>query len=419
MLDIARRIVSARAAAAVFSLAANLLALHLLSSEQYSLGSVAIASAAVALPILYQPFSKFVLVTGRWTEIGGLFWRLQPITSLLVVAAAACFMIYGSISLSIAMSAAAFAISQGWKEFCGEVARSMGDLRRMRDLYVYDAITTAILSGVMLIVVPRAEVFLVCSASSSAFWSIFLTPFSRFDVVGKIGLSRIAPVYRYSAGISITTFLNSSALALGRAAIKRASPPELSGAIQFLLDVLQKVIALIASSTLSAVVPEARNRPVSSLVPTVVAILLASLGGLIVLSIGVIASPIPLSSDTSSIPVVVALSCVIYTWSVRYKGSVLDMPLVSSQRYAFLVVPGAAAALGIVVFLATLPMNVIEFMWAMAMAMLAGGAVSAVVSRLVGLVDGRALIWMLFLPVSVAGLLAASGSIASVPALQP
>lgn len=401
MLDIARKIVTARALAAVFSLIANLVALRLLSSEEYGTGSVAIATAAVSLPIVYQPFSKYVLVSGQWAEIGGLFWRLQAPVSLVVLGAAACFSLSTNNSLSLAVSAGVFAISQGWKEFCGEMARSMGDLRRMRDLYVYDALATAILTVAGLLIAPTAEMFLLSSALSSAFWSIALTPYSKLGAAGRVRLAAVIPVYRYSTGVSVTTFLNSSTLALGRTAIRHASPPELVGAIQFLLDVLQKVVALMASSTLSAVIPEARRRPVATLVPIAAGILGVSLLVMFGLALLVVSSPIPLSPGTSAVPAGTAMVCAVYAWANRYKGSVLDMPLLSSRDYAFLIVPGAVSTLGLVAVLSTLSLGAVGFMQGAVMAMLVGGAVSGFIAHRVALVGRTAVIWMVLTPVVV------------------
>lgn len=398
MLAIARRILVARAAAAIFSMASNIIALRMLPGDEYAKGAVAIAGAAIALPIFFQPFSKYMLVTGRWASTGGLFWRLQPVSAAAIVLIATGLSAASGLSFGLVLSAAIFSISQGWKETCGEMSRSMADISRMGRLYVGDAVTTALLTVGALYVTPTAEMFLLSSAVSSVAWSLFLTPFPRLGWQNKIHLSAILAIYRYSVGLSIATFLNSSTIAVGRMAIKQASPAELAGAIQFLLDLLQKVIALMASSLLSAAIPEARRRSVSGLLPAMTAVLLFALVGLICLSWAVVVMPIGVPSQVGGLPLGLAALCALYAWVNRYKGSILDMPLISSETKSFFVTAGAVISLGIVSLLSKLHLDVPNFMlWASA-AVGFGGTTSAALAWRFGLIEWRDLFYVVTIP---------------------
>ena len=401
MLAVARRILLARAAAAVFSLASNLIALRMLPGDEYARGAVSIASAAIALPIFFQPFSKYVLVSGRWESVGGLFWRLQPAFSIVVILIGSGMAVASGLSLGLALCAAFFAVSQGWKEFCGEMSRSMGDISKMGRLYVGDSITTALFAALALYINPTAEMFLLSSSLSSVAWSLVLTPFPRFEWKAKDIFSTLVSVYRYSVGLSIATFLNSSTIAIGRLAIKQASPVDLAGAIQFLLDLLQKVIALMASSLLSAAIPEARRRKVSSLLPAMTAVLLVALAGLFCLSFAVVFVPVGLPTEMGALSSGTAALCALYAWTNRYKGSILDMPLVASETRSIAVIAGATLTFAGVSLLSTLHLGLQNFMLLASAAIILGGVMSAVIARGFGLIRWRDLTYVVVIPVAL------------------
>lgn len=398
MLNVARKILIARAAAAVFSVATNLIALHYLSEEEYARGAVAIAGAAVALPVLYQPFSKYVLVTGKWVRIGGLFWRLQFLTSAATLLVAIFISLLFDLSIGLVLSASFFSISQGWKEFCGEMARSMGNIQRMGWLYINDALVTAALTLLFLIEQPKAELFILSSAISSFFWSLYFTPFGRIRSPRTAIFGSLCAVYRYSYGVSAATFLNSSTLAVGRAAIKQFSPAELVGAIQFLLDILQKVVALLASSLLSAAIPEVRKGSVSALILPMVGVFLGALVGMIALSLFIAALPSGFLLGVDDFPWQLAVICGVYAWANRFKGSIFDMPLISDEKQSFFVIAGALTSFSLIVLLSRSGLSLIEFMIWSIFSLMLGGLVSAIIARRIGIIEYREIAYMLILP---------------------
>lgn len=403
-LSIASRIFAARAVAAAFSVAASWVGLRLLSSEEYATSSVAIASSAVLLPIFFQPFAKFVLVSGEWQRVGRVFWLLQPAFVALILGGSAAVAALG-LSTGVAVSAAVLAISQGWKEFCGELARSMGDVKKMSKLYVLDAATTTVATAISLSIWPKAETLLLSSAVSSAFWSTRYTPFKSFQLKGPLRFSELVPIYRYSIGISVATFINSSMLTIGRAAIKSASSAELMGAIQFLLDILQKSVALIASSLLSAVIPEARRAPLATMVRPLLILMVIALAALAVLSFGMTLFPL-LDRSLANVSFPIAACCATYVWANRYKGVMLDMPLIASKQHSAYVIPGAVMGICSVLFLAQLKLEVVHFMLAGSTAILLSGSIGALLAKRLGLLDSRHTFMIAVIPFVVAALTA-------------
>ena len=78
MLAIARRILVARAAAAIFSMASNIIALRMLPGDEYAKGAVAIAGAAIALPIFFNRSQSTCSLPGGGRALVAFFGASSP-----------------------------------------------------------------------------------------------------------------------------------------------------------------------------------------------------------------------------------------------------------------------------------------------------------------------------------------------------
>lgn len=108
--------------------------------------------------------------------------------------------------------------------------------------------------------------------------------------------------------------------------------------------------------------------------------------------------PIGVPSQVGGLPLGLAALCALYAWVNRYKGSILDMPLISSETKSFFVTAGAVISLGIVSLLSKLHLDVPNFMlWASA-AVGFGGTTSAALAWRFGLIEWRDLFYVVTIP---------------------
>lgn len=393
----------------------SLIGLHFLASYEYARASVTISIAAVALPLLYQPFSKYVLISGNSRQVEFLFWRVQPIfLTLMLVFASAWALTSEFGALGIVPCIVAFAASQGWKDFVGELARSRGDIRTMQRLYLNDAFTTAISTASVLTFVKTAEAFLLCSAASSLLWSRLIGRATSDGEIDRQSLG-LSEVYRYSIGVVGSGGLNSLTVATCRSAIASASPPALAGSIQFILDILQKTMALLGSAMISAALPETRRREVGDLLPILLWLMLAACLGLTGLAYLIAASPLGGGRDSAQTPLAIAAGCSLFIWSNRYRSTVMDLPLLAARTETGWLLAGAAVTWTLVTLFSSLhPAPVLTTLLALALMVQCAGFVSisfALRRRLVGRFEALLIVALPVLIISVAA--AGIGDIAS------
>jgi hypothetical protein len=199
----------------------------------------------------------------------------------------------------------------------------------MQRLYVFDATTTLIATGAMLLMYRRAEIYIYASAASSMFWSTryLPKPERRFRLPE---VEKIARIYRYSYGLLGTNALNTVGLALARGAVLRSSAPVMSSAVQFILDIFQKPMALLGSSAITAVLPEIRRKTIDSLVSTLVGVMTAAFM-LLIAVVGILAvTPEAIVGKVGSLNFQTLSGCAIFIWANRYKSTVMDIPLIAS-----------------------------------------------------------------------------------------
>lgn len=390
MLPLLRRILTARAMAATVSVMTSALALHELPGAEYALASVAMAVASIAMPLLYQPFSKYVLISGDYEEVESAFWSFQPLIVLVVaVVVAAAPLVQHKIEFGLVIASGFFAMTQGWKEFCGELARARGKIAEMQLLYVFDALTTLVAVWLILLYYKYAWAFICASAVSSLFWSWRYLPKPQ-SVRWLSDRNEMASIYRYSYGLLGTNALNSIGLATARGAVLHASPPALSSSIQFVLDLLQKPMALLGSSAVTAVLPEIRKRSIMSVIPTLVAVMSAALLGFFMI-VGLLSYlPINIFGKLDGLQPALLLACALFIWSNRYKSTVMDIPLTSSVTHVSKLLVGAVVSCLGLFAVASTSREVSFTLVAAATAILLGGWASLILAQSQRLISWRA-----------------------------
>lgn len=418
MFALLKRILSARALAALIGLLANVVAVSLLPGKEYALASVAIVITAVASPLFYQPFSKYVLISGQWKSVERAFWAVQPtVILLMLVAAGLWWAIARSVTPALAASAVVFALSQGLKEFSGELARTRGRIADMQRLYVLDAITTTIFSLAMLLMFRRAEVFLLCSAVSSIIWSWSLMPHESV-FRARTSVAELRSIYRYSYGVVGTSSINAGSIAIARSAVLHASPPGTAGAIQFVLDILQKPMALIGSSVTTAALPEARVRPVDGMLRQLTGIMIAAFTCILALAWLVALLPSRIGHDSEILGIPLLIACSVFIWANRYKSSVMDMPLLASPAFSSRLVLGAAGSLVLMLAMTRIATDNATTLVGAAAALAAGGVISLLAARDCGVVRNANVLLVAIVPafvISLALAIAMMGSKQGIP----
>lgn len=345
MIEFLKKILFARSVAAVLSLMTAVVALSLLPSREYASAAVGTATAAIAVAIFYFPFSKFVLISRDPALVEGLFWRSQPLFATFTLIFSLGWGAWVNWPLRFACSVALLAISQGWKEFAGEALRTRRRTKELTTLYVGDAVTTLTLTTLALYFFRFGEIWLIFSASSSIIWSLQ----GRASLVGAVenrteSIS-ILGVYRYSVGVVGSSSLNASVVAMARTAILANSPMATAGAIQFMLDFLQKPMALFASSTSSAAVPEARREGVDKLKVYLIPLMGAAFAGMA--AVALLAEFIPLRTFAvvRALSLDVVFACVLLVWMNRFKSCTLELPIVCSESSTRMLLAGATVSL--------------------------------------------------------------------------
>lgn len=380
MVLLLRRILTARALAAGISLISSAIAVHLLPSEQYGLYAVLASYAAIASPVFFQPFSKYVLVSGDWMGVERAFYAFQPLVlSAVGLMAAACWVYFRANGILVS-AVVVFAISQGWKEFAGELARVRGAITEMQRLYVLDSMTTLGLTVLVLVFHPSAAMVLLAGGASSLAWSFRYLPKRQESPPSAIIVS-VADVYRYSYGVVGTSAINSATISLARQGLLRSAPPHLVDGTQFLLDLLQKPMALIGSSAITAALPEVRKSGVRGVIPTIVKVITLTLIALALGALIVVSVPQSISAKVGSLSYAFALSAAVFIWSNRYKSVAMDLPLMSSGTHSRQMLLGALGAIACMGALQLLGVNASLFLSLAAAAMFSGGVVSVLASR--------------------------------------
>lgn len=403
MLQLLRKILVSRGIAAAIGLGTSAFAIAFLPPLEYAAASVGVSYAAIVTAALFFPFSKYILVSGEFERIEALFWSQQPFVMALVATAGVCsYFLKPTLSPLLLMSAAAFAISQGWKEFSGESSRVRKDLKSLHKLYVNDAISTALLTFSLVPLWGSAASFLLCSAASSAFWSWRVKPASTLKGGIRVRAAEIFDVYRYSYGVVGSSSLNAAAIATSRTAIMAASPPNLAGALQFMLDCLQKPMALLASSVTSAAVPEGRREQLTSVFRPLQKIFGVAFLLLLICAVAIqFLSPI-LTSGGASLTLETAALCALLIWSNRYKSAIMDLPLMCSPRYVPGLLVGSLISVALLGILATRNESSAHVLAGSSLALLTGGAVSIVIAcwaKLVTLREAGRVVGFVVLPV--------------------
>lgn len=356
MLKIFSRILGARAVAAVLGLATASSCVALLPNTEYASASVAISYASVLSVVFYLPFSKYVLISGDSRSVESVFWVVQPWVAAILIAAVAVFHLLFAhqvrASAWLMLAAAILILSQGWKEFCGELLRVRSNISVVQKLFVLDAACTLALSALAVFVFRTAESMLMASALSSMFWALFYLPRREGPVSGST-LRTLFEVYRYSLGVVGTNTLNTGLIAGARTFVLRTASPQASAGIQFLLDMLQKPMALIASSVNSTVIPILRSGSIRKVIWPLLGVMVGSLVALVILALFVgEASGVLGLWRNEHLPLGVAMSCAFFIWSNRYKTSVLDLPLTVSNRHTTYLLIGGGASFSLVAGLA-------------------------------------------------------------------
>lgn len=394
MLKIFSRILGARAVAAVLGLATASSCVALLPNAEYASASVAISYASVLSVVFYLPFSKYVLISGDSRSVESVFWIVQPWVAVILVVAVAAFhftwayKIHGSAWLMLA--AAVLVLSQGWKEFCGELLRVRSNIPAVQKLFVLDALCTLALSAVAVFVFRTAESMLLASAVSSMFWAIFYLPKRELPATGST-FRTLFEVYRYSVGVVGTNTLNTGLIAGARTFVLKSASPQASAGIQFLLDMLQKPMALVASSVNSTVIPILRSGSLNKVLWPLLGVMIASLVALAVLALLVgEASGLLGLWKNERLPLGVAMSCAFFIWSNRYKTSVLDLPLTVSNTHTNYLLIGGATSFFLVTVLASTHASPQTILTGCGIYILLGGVISCCIgwrARLVGPAD--------------------------------
>lgn len=417
MLAFLKRILVARSIAAAIALLTSAAAVLLLPGTEYAIASVAITFSAIATTGLYLPFSKFVLVSRQPDEIESTFWLIQPLVIGIVVAASLVgWGWFRTGTLAMFISAGVFAVSQGWKDFSGEVLRVRGNVGALSRLYVYDAATTLILILPVLYFIRRAEAFIAMSAASSMFWAWTFARGPRVRADSSAG--RILQIYRYSFGVVGSGTLNATTVALARTIVLKSTSPEISGAVQFVLDTLQKAMALFSSSLLSSAIPEVRKhgldrhlRELVGLMAMAMAVLTIAAFPLLLLAGG--------EGGTALAPewnfLGLAAACALLIWTTRFKATVFDLPMFCAPGETRLLLVGSGVALLGMHFVAATEMSAAPALVSCSLVMVVAGAMSCSLSMVSRLCSPRYLASALGLAStllgSVAGLGFATGAI--------
>lgn len=391
MLDIFKKVLTARIVAALVGIATTVISAFVMNGGEYALASVCIATAAIASPIFYQPFSKYVLIGGDWQRIGGAFFLVQPAVVCVLVVIGAGLVLSGVVDGWLAASAVLFAVSQGWKEFTAELARARSAIGDLHRLYVNDAITTLGFTCVALWFLPEAKMMLLAGGASSAIWAIRCLPKRSARRDGDISL--LYEIYRYSFGIVGASALNSFGLSALRVAINQVTSPATSGAFQYLLDMLQKPAALLGSTATSAALPEiARGR--GAQVPQLIARILAVAWiALSVFAIALIMAPnwLPGMKKMEVAPGL-ALIAAAYIWMNRYKSSAMEITLVASDARGPFVILGGFVTVGGIAIVARYAKDLSFLIFWGLFSLFISGLVSLLFSKLFGLARRRELL---------------------------
>lgn len=346
MIEFLKTILVARGIAAAFAILTAVFAAAALPSQEYAIAALAIATAAIGVALFYFPFSKYVLISRNHHDIESLFWKMQIIVAPVILLMAMIWVFATGQAASLGGGVALYAISQGWKEFTGEVLRVSRNSQKLTLLYLGDAITTLLFTIGALHIVATGTAWIVSSACSSLIWSLGARDRGQSKAGNSESFSKVISVYRYSIGVVGGSGLNAAAVAMMRSMIIRHSPTSIAGAIQFLLDFLQKPMALLASATVSAAVPEAKNHGVDSLKRHLLPLFGAAFAGLLIVSIVVQFIPMRAFANIRTLPWSTIFACVMVIWINRFKSSTLDLPLTCSESgTAFLLIGAASAVL--------------------------------------------------------------------------
>src|SRR4249919_2714833 len=334
MMVFLRKMLVARGVAAAIGVMTSVAAIYLLPGAEYAAASLAVTFSTVGTILLYMPFSKYVLISRNPDEIESIFWRSQALAGVFMgLVSILAWGFVGKGSVALALAGGVFAISQGWKDFSGEVLRVRRQARNIAKLYIYDAATTFLLTIGAMYFFRRAEVLILCSAASSLFWSRRAsTPGPPKKDSPSVG--SIVDVYRYSFGVVGSSSLNAVTIGLGRTAILKASPMEYVGAIQFILDMLQKAMALFSSAVISSAIPEARQKGVDTLLNSMLKLMSVALALLIFAAIAItIAYSRGMHGNASvELGFEISVGCALLVWANRYKSTLLDLPLLCAPQ---------------------------------------------------------------------------------------
>lgn len=364
----------------------------LLPSMEYAAAALIVAYSAVSTTALYMPFARYSLVADEHVELQSDFWTVQPfaISTILMIAIFLCATVR-DVTIGAAMAGAVFSCSQGLKLFVGEQSRANGELSRLRDLYVYDAITTLILCLTVLLFVRTGIAYVLATAASSLYWST-----RRSDILqmakptNKGFFTRLRLMYRYSYGPVGASSLNSGTVAMARTALVVSAPPAIAGAVQFLLDMTQKAGALVASSITTAAVPEvakgaSATRTMDKVVTMTAVLGAALIGGSVLLALALSL----FRSDGEQVSLGVAVLIGAFVWANRYRSTALELALLTSIKFSSLLIAGALASFTAMLYISFQPLDLRSVLVASTGALLGGGVVSIAISLKCGLIEYR------------------------------
>lgn len=196
-------------------------------------------------------------------------------------------------------------------------------------------------------------------------------------------------VYRYSFGLVGANVMNSTGLALGRAAILHVSPVASAGATQFLLDILQKIVALLGSSLISIAVPEVKRSCAEQVVRWLMIVMFGVLFSLLCAMGALVAMPAEWKGELAGVSLATSYCCAFFIWANRYKSTVMDAALMSSEAGSAKLLSGGAVALLAIYALSKMGESVSVVLLSCGVAILIGGAVNVISAKRFGVLQLR------------------------------
>lgn len=376
VFEILSRLLSARALAAVASLCSTLVAYKLLPKEEFVRSSLVLSAIGAVVPVVSQPFAKYALVALDLKGLEMAFYQLQPVIYL-VFCALFFFLSFASFDASIGLIlvAALFATTQGLKEFSAESSRVRGEITVAQRIYTRDSYFTLLLTILGLLWFPVAEIFILMSGISSLV--VFAGYVGRRIVSGPRAAwtpALLVRAYRYAAGVVVTSFSTGSVMTVSRAAIAKGSTPELAAAVQLVLDLAQKPMAILASSVVSSLLPVLRRgagRGAISIVSLVMTFALIAFCSVLLILSYLVPEFWKINIQNGILP-----ACVLFAWANRYRVAVLDLPLSSLVERSHYLMFGAFATLAVGWLLTGYLQSVMSLLIGATAAFLIGGGVS-------------------------------------------